>query len=94
MSIQEMAKNMLNENEICLKKTGMKNVFLRKKNTELSNENKSLYAKLNYLELENKKLHDEMMSFQEKIAFDHENLLRQQMLETYDRQLFLVFYLY
>lgn len=94
MSIQEMAKNMLNENEICLKKAGMKNVFLRKKNTELSNENKSLNAKLNYLELENKKFHDEMMSFQETITFEHENLLRKQMLKTYDKQLFLVFYLY
>ena len=45
-----------------LKKIWMKNVSLRKKNVELSNENEFLNANVKCLELENKRLHDEIIS--------------------------------
>ena len=58
-----------------LEKIGMKNVSLRKKNAELSSENESLNAKVKCLELENKMLHNELMSSKESITFEHDNLV-------------------
>lgn len=52
-----------------LKKIGIKNVLLRKKNVKLSNENKSLNVKLTCLELENNKLYDELVSSNGSIIF-------------------------
>lgn len=60
-----------------LKKIGLKNASLKKKHLEFSNENGSLNAKVKCLEIKDKNLHGEIMSFKEKqsIALEHENSL-------------------
>ena len=49
--------------------------LLKKKYLEFTNENDCLNAKVKCLEIENKRLHDEIMPFKENqsIVFEHEN---------------------
>ena len=53
----------------------MKNVCLKKKSVELSSKNEFLNTKVKCFELENKKLHDEIISYEESNAFEHESSL-------------------
>ena len=57
-----------------LMKVSKMNACLKKKTVEITNENESLSAKISYLELENKTLHDRFALSNEKASTSHEHI--------------------